>query len=180
MSGSQAATRQVDRQPRGTCQRSVSGRASCQHAVQPWGQEDVWRAKLAKIAIGTLKGFRPDARDDSGAATDAAAVPAGFSIDMRCMNHPNSRTRSANRFLQFTCDRTAISVALPFRTTDSRIQFRGPGVTTLTPFDAVRCRSMPFDAVRCRSGSCVRATQIWRLRHANPPCVEARGGPHRR
>ena len=75
--------------------------------------------------------------DNAGAATDAAAVPAGFSIDMRYVDDPNSRTRSANRLFQFTFDRTAISVAPPFRTTDSRIQFRGPGVTTLTPFDAV-------------------------------------------
>ena len=57
---------------------------------------------------------------------------------MRYMKHPNSRTRSANRLFQFTFDRTAISVAPPFRTTDSRIQFRGPGVTTVTPFDRER------------------------------------------
>ncbi len=75
--------------------------------------------------------------DLAGAGADAAAVPAGFTMDMRYTDDANSRTRLSNRLFQFTFDRGSVSVAPAFRTTDSRVPFRAPGVTTLQGQDAV-------------------------------------------
>lgn len=74
--------------------------------------------------------------DKSGAAADAAAVPAGFNFDMRMTDDLSNRTRLSNRLYQFTFDRSSISVAPFFRTNDPRVPYKGPGVTKLSGQDA--------------------------------------------
>ncbi len=75
--------------------------------------------------------------DNAGAAADAALVPAGFVYNIAYTDDAGNRARLSNRQYQFTFDRGSISVAPPYRTTDPRVTFRGPGVTTLNPQDAV-------------------------------------------
>ncbi len=75
--------------------------------------------------------------DNAGALADAAAVPAGFVFNLQYTDDANSRTRLSNRLYQFTFDRSSVSVAPAFRTTDPRVPVLGPGVTKLNPQDAV-------------------------------------------
>lgn len=75
--------------------------------------------------------------DKTGAAADAALVPAGFNFDLRMTDDLANRTRLSNRIYQFTFDRPSISVAPFYRTSDPRVPYKGPGVTKLTGQDAV-------------------------------------------
>ncbi|MBW7934051.1 MAG: hypothetical protein H3C62_10685, partial [Gemmatimonadaceae bacterium] len=75
--------------------------------------------------------------DKAGAAADAAAVPAGFNFDLRMTDDLSNRTRLSNRLYQFTFDRSSISVAPFFRTSDPRVPYKAPGVSKLQGQDAV-------------------------------------------
>ncbi len=75
--------------------------------------------------------------DKAGAATDAAAVPAGFVFNLRYTDDAGNRDRLSNRQYQLTFDRSSISVAPFFRTGDPRVPFLPPGVSTLNGQDAV-------------------------------------------
>lgn len=75
--------------------------------------------------------------DKAGAATDAAAVPAGFVFNLKYTDELANRNRLSNRQYQLTFDRSSISVAPFFRTTDPRVPFKAPGVSTLNGQDAV-------------------------------------------
>jgi hypothetical protein len=71
----------------------------------------------------------------SQAATDAAAVPAGFVFNMPYVDDLANRTRLSNRLWQFTLDRGSMSVSEAFRA-DPRVLFKAPGQHNLTPQDA--------------------------------------------
>lgn len=84
--------------------------------------------------------------DAAGALADAQAVPAGFVFNLNYTDDAGNRGRLSNRQYQFTFDRSSISVAPAFRTTDPRVPYRAPagvtspgsaGTTTLTGQDAV-------------------------------------------
>jgi hypothetical protein len=76
--------------------------------------------------------------DNAGAATDAAATPAGFVFNLKYTDDLNNRTRLGNRLYQFSFDRGAISVAPAFRVTnDPRLTYNVPGTTTAQAFDPV-------------------------------------------
>lgn len=75
--------------------------------------------------------------DKAGAATDAAAVPAGFVFNLRYTDDAGNRARLSNRQFQLTFDRSSISVAPFFRTGDPRVPFLPPGVSKLNGQDAV-------------------------------------------
>ncbi|MEP6765944.1 MAG: hypothetical protein ABJB66_16650 [Gemmatimonadaceae bacterium] len=75
--------------------------------------------------------------DNTGALADAAAVPAGFVYNLTYTDDANSRTRLSNRLYQFTFDRSALSVAPPFRITDPRVPFLASSVTKLKGQDEV-------------------------------------------
>jgi hypothetical protein len=65
--------------------------------------------------------------DKAGAAADAALVPAGFNYNLQMTDDLSNRTRLSNRLYQFTFDRSSISVAPFFRTSDSRVPYIAPG-----------------------------------------------------
>ncbi len=69
------------------------------------------------------------------AATDAAAIPAGFVFNIPCVDDLANRTRLSNRLWQFTLDRGSMSVSADFRV-DPRVLFKAPGEHNLTPQDA--------------------------------------------
>lgn len=69
------------------------------------------------------------------AATDADAVPAGFTFSFGYVDDLAQRTRLGNRLWQFTLDRGSISIAPAYRVTDPRMKFKAPGQHTLTPQD---------------------------------------------
>jgi len=69
------------------------------------------------------------------AATDAAAVPAGFVFNLPFVDDLANRNRMSNRLWQFTLDRGSMTVAEPWRTGDPRVSFKAPGEHTLTPQD---------------------------------------------
>ena len=75
--------------------------------------------------------------DKAGAAADAAAVPAGFNYDLRMTDDASNRNRLGNRIYTFTFDRTSISVAPWYRTSDPRVPYLTPAETKLSPQDAV-------------------------------------------
>jgi hypothetical protein len=86
-------------------------------------------AALAGRALAHLQaGRKPQA------ATDAAAVPAGFVFNMPYVDDLANRTRLSNRLWQFTLDRGSMSVSESFRA-DPRVLFKAPGQHTLTPQD---------------------------------------------
>lgn len=71
------------------------------------------------------------------AATDAAAVPAGFVFNLPFIDNLAQRTRLGNRFWQFTSDRGSIGVSEVFRVRpDSRVPYKTPTEHTLAPQDA--------------------------------------------
>lgn len=76
--------------------------------------------------------------DKAGAATDAAATPAGFVFNLRYTDDLSNRTRLSNRIYQFSFDRGSISVAPAYRVVnDPRLTFNAPGSTTAQPQDVV-------------------------------------------
>ncbi len=84
--------------------------------------------------------------DAAGALADASAVPAGFVYNLNYTDDAGNRGRLSNRQYQLTFDRSSISVAPAFRTTDPRVPFRAPagvtaagsaGTSTLSGQDAV-------------------------------------------
>lgn len=75
--------------------------------------------------------------DNAGAATDAAAVPAGFEFNLRYTDDLANRTRLSNRLWQFSFDRGSISVAPWYRQNDPRVPFRLPAQATAAGQDAV-------------------------------------------
>ncbi len=71
------------------------------------------------------------------AATDAAAVPAGFVFNLPFVDNLAQRTRLGNRFWQFTSDRGSIGVSDVFRVRpDTRVRYKTPTEHTLAPQDA--------------------------------------------
>ena len=75
--------------------------------------------------------------DKAGAAADAAAVPTGFNFDLRMTDDASNRNRLGNRPYTFTFDRTSLSVAPWYRTSDPRVPYLTPAETKLSPQDAV-------------------------------------------
>ena len=73
--------------------------------------------------------------DKAGAAADAAAVPAGFNYNLNMTDDLTNRTRLSNRLYQFTFDRSSISVAPWYRTSDPRVPYLTPAQTKLNPQD---------------------------------------------
>ncbi len=93
---------------------------------------------LSNAALGGRARAKLQKGDNAGAAADAALVPAGFVFNIAYTDDAGNRARLSNRQFQFTFDRGSISVAPPYRVaSDTRVPFRGPGVTTLNPQDQV-------------------------------------------
>ena len=74
-------------------------------------------------------------KDNAGAATDAAAVPAGFQFDLRFTDDAANRARLSNRQWQFSFDRANLSVAPFFRVNDPRITYRTGAAATAAAQD---------------------------------------------
>jgi hypothetical protein len=92
---------------------------------------------LANAALVGRARARLQKGDNAGAATDAAAVPAGFEFNLRYTDDLANRTRLSNRLWQFSFDRGSISVAPWYRQNDPRVPFRLPAQATALPQDAV-------------------------------------------
>lgn len=78
--------------------------------------------------------------DNTGAAADAAAVPAGFEYLLRYTDDAGNRGRLSNDVYQFSFDRGSISVAPWYRQGDPRVTYRVEGGTpapTAVPQDGV-------------------------------------------
>ncbi|MBL0940564.1 MAG: hypothetical protein IBJ03_16835 [Gemmatimonadaceae bacterium] len=78
--------------------------------------------------------------DNTGAAADAALVPAGFVFNMRFTDDLANRNRLSNDLWQFSFSRGSISVAPWYRQGDPRVTYRVQGGTppaTANPQDAV-------------------------------------------
>ncbi len=75
--------------------------------------------------------------DNAGAIADASAVPSGFVYNLQYTDDATNRGRLSNRQFQLTFDRSSISVAPAFRTTDPRVPFLPPGVSKLNGQDQV-------------------------------------------
>lgn len=75
--------------------------------------------------------------DKTGAAADAAAVPAGFVYNLTYTDDLSNRTRLSNRMWFFTFDRGSMSVAAAYQVADPRVPYKAPGQHTLQPQDAV-------------------------------------------
>jgi hypothetical protein len=72
----------------------------------------------------------------SEAATDAAAVPAGFTYNLPYVDDLANRTRLSNELYQFTQDRQSIGVAPAFwQANDPRVPFKSPAEHKLDPQD---------------------------------------------
>jgi hypothetical protein len=89
---------------------------------------------LANAALVGRARAQLQAGRKSQAATDAAAVPAGFVFNMPYVDDLANRTRLSNRLWQFTLDRGSMTVTETFRA-DPRVLFKAPGQHTLTPQD---------------------------------------------
>ena len=94
-------------------------------------------ASLANAALVGRARARLQRGDNAGAATDAAAVPAGFEFNLRYTDDLANRTRLSNRLWQFSFDRGSISVAPWYRQNDPRVPFRLPAQATAAGQDAV-------------------------------------------
>lgn len=92
---------------------------------------------LANAALVGRARARLQKGDNAGAATDAAAVPAGFEFNLRYTDDLANRTRLSNRLWQFSFDRGSISVAPWYRQNDPRVPFRLPAQATAPAQDAV-------------------------------------------
>ncbi len=90
---------------------------------------------LARAALVGRARAQLQAGRKSQAATDAAAVPAGFNFQFPFIDDLANRNRLGNRLWQFTLDRGSISIAPAYRVTDTRIRFLAPGQHTLAPQD---------------------------------------------
>lgn len=75
--------------------------------------------------------------DKTAAGADAAAVPAGFTYNLRYTDDLANRARLSNVIYRFTFDRGSISVAPGYRVNDPRVPFFSPGQTKLQPQDVV-------------------------------------------
>lgn len=78
--------------------------------------------------------------DNAGAATDAAAVPAGFNFNLRYTDDLANRDRLSNDLRIFSFTRGSISVAPWYRQNDPRVPFRVQGgnpAPDAAPQDAV-------------------------------------------
>jgi hypothetical protein len=75
--------------------------------------------------------------DKAGAATDAAAVPAGFVYNMNFVDDLTNRTRLSNREWFYTFDRGSISVAAAYQLNDPRTPYLDPTKHKLNPQDVV-------------------------------------------
>lgn len=73
--------------------------------------------------------------DKTGAAADAAAVPAGFQYDLRYTDDAANRGRLSNRQWQYSFDRANLSVAPFFRVNDPRVTYRSGAAATAAPQD---------------------------------------------
>ncbi len=92
---------------------------------------------LANVArVGRARAYL-QAGKGAQAATDAAAVPAGFVYTFPFVDNLAQRTRLGNRFWQFTSDRGSIGVSTAFRVRpDPRVKYKAPGEHALAPQDA--------------------------------------------
>jgi hypothetical protein len=75
--------------------------------------------------------------DKTGAAADAAAVPAGFLYNMPYADDLTNRTRLSNREWIFTFDRGSISVAAAYQLNDPRTPYLDPTKHKYNPQDVV-------------------------------------------
>jgi hypothetical protein len=91
--------------------------------------------KLANAALVGRARAHLQAGRKTEAATDATAVPAGFTWSLPYVDNLASRARLGNRLYFFTLDRGSVSVAPAFRLADPRISYKAPGEHSLTPQD---------------------------------------------
>jgi hypothetical protein len=75
--------------------------------------------------------------DKAGAATDAAAVPAGFNYNMTYQDDAANRARLSNLLWRFTFDRGSIDVAAAYQVSDPRVPWKSPAQHNLQPQDVV-------------------------------------------
>jgi hypothetical protein len=97
-------------------------------------------ASLANAALVGRARARLQRGDNAGAATDAAAVPAGFEFNLRYTDDLANRGRLSNDVFFFSFDRGSISVAPWYRQGDPRVTYRvqgGSPAPTAVPQDAV-------------------------------------------
>jgi hypothetical protein len=93
---------------------------------------------LANTALVGRARAHLDAGRKAQAATDAAAVPAGFTFSLAYIDDLAQRTRLGNRMWQFTLDRGSIGVSVGFRVRpDPRVKYKDPLLKehSLTPQD---------------------------------------------
>ncbi|MEA3246866.1 MAG: hypothetical protein U9Q74_11990 [Gemmatimonadota bacterium] len=95
---------------------------------------------LANAALAGRARARLQKGDNSGATTDAAAVPAGFVYNLNYTDDLANRTRLSNVQYRYTFDRGSISVAPSYRTNDPRVPF-------YTDVQAVAAKLTPQDVV---------------------------------
>ncbi len=78
------------------------------------------------------------AGNKTAAATDAAAVPAGFTYNVNYFDDPANRDRLGNQLWQRTFARGSVSVSAAFRAfADPRVAVLPPGTPGFTPQDGV-------------------------------------------
>ncbi len=97
-------------------------------------------AALANAALVGRARAKLQRGDNSGAATDAAAVPAGFEFNLRYTDDLANRGRLSNDLYFFSFDRGSMSVAPWYRQGDPRVTYRVAGgnpAPTAVPQDAV-------------------------------------------
>ncbi|WP_396205431.1 RagB/SusD family nutrient uptake outer membrane protein [Gemmatimonas sp.] len=95
---------------------------------------------LANAALVGRARVKLQKGDNTGAAADAAAVPAGFEYLLRYTDDLANRGRLSNDLYFFSFDRGSISVAPWFRQADPRVTYRVQGgnpAPTANPQDAV-------------------------------------------
>lgn len=90
---------------------------------------------LANASLVGRARARLQKRENAAAATDAAAVPAGFQFDLRFTDDPANRGRLSNRQWQFSFDRANLSVAPFFRVNDPRVTYRTGAAATAVAQD---------------------------------------------
>jgi len=91
--------------------------------------------KLANAALVGRARAHLQAGRKTEAATDATAVPAGFTWSLPYVDNLANRPRLSNRLYFFTLDRGSVSVAPAFRVPDPRVSYKAPGEHSLNPQD---------------------------------------------
>jgi hypothetical protein len=91
---------------------------------------------LARAALVGRARAKLQKGDKAGALTDANAVPAGFTMDLRYQDDLANRARLSNALWRGTVDRSVISVPPYYQTTDPRVKWLPPGQHPYNAWDA--------------------------------------------